>query len=111
MKGILWRSGKPDSEPSTALIVKAQCAAGPCLILFFVLGGEKVVAIVPAQPSPLCMMAEQRLQRVIGTILSDVGFNTPYFSACRVSKSAIRESVRDTIQALIDYEVVRSVPE
>jgi hypothetical protein len=111
VKGLLWRSSDKESEPSTALIVRAYCASGPCLILFFVLHDRRVVAVVPAQPSPFCLLAGRDLQSIVERILVESGFELRYRSACILSQRIIRDSIEETLKAMADYEIVKKLEE
>jgi hypothetical protein len=111
VRGLLWKAQDSSTEPSAALVVRAECVAGPCFIIFFTFKGLKVVAIAPSQPSPFCILGSSELQQIVERILGDLGFRIPYRSACILSKYVIRDSISETIQSLIDYEIVKKVEE
>jgi len=111
VKGILWRSRDEKVEPHAALLVKAECSTGPCLVLFFTLQGLKIVAITPAQPSPFCLLAPARVQEAVERILLELGFRSQYHSVCMLSQCVLRGGVEETLKAMMDYEIVRRLEE
>ncbi|ABM80722.1 hypothetical protein Hbut_0871 [Hyperthermus butylicus DSM 5456] len=106
---ILWRrtSREAGELPDAALVLKAKCASGPCILVAFGLGGENILAIVPPQPSPFCLLARKELQYIIRRILSDLGvYGAENLSACIVSGWLARGPLRDVLEALKSYEIV-----
>lgn len=97
------------SLPEAAAIYRARCATGPCYIIAFVLDGRPVVAIAPAQPTPLCIGLEAGLLRVVKAILSDLGVETPYITACRVASSLVGGSLRETLESIREAGLIISL--
>ena len=109
---IIWRmKDRRDDAPQASAIYRAECRGDKCFVLAFMFKGQPLVVVVPAQPSPLCVGLDKTTLRIIRRILLDVGIEAPYITACRVIGTLIRESLRETLEALRQAGIVDRLTE
>jgi len=111
MGPLVWRpsgsrTGEQEGLPKAAAVYRAMCRESPCLVIAYMVGERPVVAVVPAQPSPLCISLDKASMAVIKRILVDLGFDIPYLTACRVTGTLLRRGLRETLDILQQFGII-----
>jgi hypothetical protein len=98
--------------PVKVAVYAAECPTGFCLIMAYVLDGRPRISVVPAQPHPLCRVADRVeayvIHRAVETILPNAD---RHLLPCTVSERLLRKTLDETIEALKSVGIIRGLSE
>jgi hypothetical protein len=104
---------KLDDKEVSVAVYPARCATGRCFVLAYMWDGAPRLLVVPAQPSPACVMprlSREEARVVEEALLSAYRVALPYrLPACRVPRRLLRPSIWETLEALAAWGIVEEV--
>jgi|GEM_PF-3598902 len=101
-----------DKRNIRVAVYSARCSTGRCFILAYVYRDKPRLAIVPAQPSPLCMrLSDRNESKIVREALAkaypiSLGYAP---TACLIPRSLLRDTIGGTLETLMSLGVIEEV--